>query len=420
MIEQEIHPSMIRDLSLAPQGALKIDWVAAHMPLLNRLKEQFQRERPFAGKKVAICLHLEAKTAYLALVIQAGGAEVAVAASNPLSTQDDVVAALVDRGVHAYAWYGATEEEYHTHLNKLLDFHPELIIDDGGDLVTTLHRDRPEQIKEVIGGCEETTTGILRLKAMEADDSLKFPMLAVNDAYCKYLFDNRYGTGQSVWDGIMRTTNLVVAGKTAVVVGYGWCGKGVAMRAKGLGANVVVCEVNPVKALEAVMDGFSVMPVAQAAGQADFVVTVTGNRDVVGREAIESMKDGAVLANAGHFDVEIAKTDMADLSTQVRTVRKNIEEYEMKDGRKLYLLAEGRLVNLASGDGHPAEVMDMTFALQALGLRHVAEAGYGPGVHSIPSEIDELVARMRLETWGLQIDSLTEEQRQYLESWQAE
>lgn len=415
-----VHASMIRDISLAPQGALKIDWVGAHMPLLNRLREQFQRERPFAGKKVAVCLHLEAKTAYLALVIQAGGAEVAVAASNPLSTQDDVVAALVDRGVTAYAWHGATEEEYHTHLNRLLDFHPDLIIDDGGDLVSTLHRDRPEQVKEVLGGCEETTTGILRLKAMEADGALQIPMLAVNDAYCKYLFDNRYGTGQSVWDGIMRTTNLVVAGKTAVVVGYGWCGKGVAMRAKGLGAKVVVCEIDPIKALEAVMDGFSVRTIAAAAGEADFVVTVTGNRDVVGKEAIGNLKDGAVLANAGHFDVEISKPELANLSRHIRTVRNNVEEYGMHDGRKIYLLAEGRLVNLASGDGHPVEVMDMTFALQALGLRHVAETGYNPGVHSIPSEIDQLVARMRLETWGLQIDSLTEDQRQYLESWQPE
>lgn len=415
-----VEQSMIRDFSLAPQGALKIDWVAAHMPLLNQLKEQFQAERPFAGKKVAICLHLEAKTAYLALVIQAGGAEVAVAASNPLSTQDDVVAALVDRGVTAYAWHGATEAEYHLHLNKLLDFHPDLIIDDGGDLVSTLHRNRPEQVSEIIGGCEETTTGILRLKAMEADGTLKFPMLAVNDAYCKYLFDNRYGTGQSVWDGIMRTTNLVVAGKTAVVVGYGWCGKGVAMRAKGLGAKVVVCEVNAIKALEAVMDGFAVMPMVEASKQADFLVTVTGNRDCVALPALEVMKDGAVLANAGHFDVEISKPDMLSLATGVRTVRNNIEEYQLADGRKLYLLAEGRLVNLASGDGHPADVMDMTFALQALGLRHIALTAYQPGVHTLPQELDELVARMRLATWGLQIDALSDEQRNYLESWQGE
>lgn len=415
-----VEESMIRDLSLAPQGSLKIDWVAAHMPLLNRLKEQFQKERPFAGKRVAICLHLEAKTAYLALVIQAGGAEVAVAASNPLSTQDDVVAALVDRGITAYAWHGATSDEYHTHLNKLLDFHPDLIVDDGGDLVSTLHLERPDQTREILGGCEETTTGILRLKAMEQDNRLRFPMLAVNDAYCKYLFDNRYGTGQSVWDGIMRTTNLVVAGKTAVVVGYGWCGKGVAMRAKGLGAKVVVCEVDGIKALEAVMDGFTVLPVVAAAKEADFVVTVTGNRDCVNGAALEVMKDGAVLANAGHFDVEISKPELSAMAKSVRTVRNNIEEFALNDGRKLYLLAEGRLVNLASGDGHPAEVMDMTFALQTLGLRHVATAGYEPGVHTIPREIDELVARMRLETWGLSIDTLTPEQQHYLASWQQE
>jgi adenosylhomocysteinase len=415
-----IEQSSIRDISLAPQGGLKIDWVATHMPLLNRLREQFQKERPFAGKRVAICLHLEAKTAYLALTIQAGGAEVAVAASNPLSTQDDVVAALVDRGVTAFAWHGATSEEYHRHLNQLLDFHPHALIDDGGDLVSTLHRDRPEQTKEILGGCEETTTGILRLRAMEREGTLKFPMMAVNDAYCKYLFDNRYGTGQSVWDGIMRTTNLVVAGKTAVVVGYGWCGKGVAMRAKGLGARVVVCEVDPIKALEAVMDGFTVMPLVEAAKVGDFFVTVTGDRDCITREAFEVMKDGAILANAGHFDVEISKPDLRALATSVRTVRHNVEEYRLADGRRLYLLAEGRLVNLASGDGHPAEVMDMTFALQALALRAVVEGQYAPGVHNLPREMDEQVARMRLEAWGIRIDRLSDAQRRYLESWRTE
>jgi adenosylhomocysteinase len=412
-----VEQSMIRDIHLAPEGRLKIDWVEAHMPLMRRIREQFQAERPFAGKRVAICLHLEAKTAYLALVVQAGGAEVAVAASNPLSTQDDVVAALVDSGITAYAWHGATKEEYFMHINKLLDFHPDLIIDDGGDLVSTLHRDRPEQTKEIIGGCEETTTGVLRLKAMAAEGTLKFPMLAVNDAYCKYLFDNRYGTGQSVWDGIMRTTNLLVAGKTAVVIGYGWCGKGVAMRAKGLGARVIVCEVDPVRALEAVMDGFEVMPIVEAAKYGDFFVTVTGNRDCITKEAFEVMKDGAILANAGHFDVEISKPDLRSLANSVRTVRKNIEEYALHDGRKLYLLAEGRLVNLASGDGHPAEVMDMTFALQALGLREVATGKYEPGVHQLPRAIDDQVARMRLEAWGIQIDSLTDAQRKYLASW---
>jgi adenosylhomocysteinase len=412
-----VEQSLIRDIGLAKEGRLKIDWVEAHMPLMRRIREQFQKERPFAGKKVGICLHLEAKTAYLALVVQAGGAEVAVAASNPLSTQDDVVAALVDSGVTAYAWHGATPEEYQMHINKLLDFHPDAIIDDGGDLVTTLHRERPEQTKEIIGGCEETTTGILRLKAMAAEGTLKFPMIAVNDAYCKYLFDNRYGTGQSAWDGIMRTTNLLVAGKTAVIVGYGWCGKGLAMRAKGLGARVIVTEVDPIKALEAVMDGFEVMPIVEAAKHGDFFVTVTGNKDCITKEAFEVMKDGAVLANAGHFDVEISKPDLRAMSKSVRTVRKNIEEYAFHDGRKVYLLAEGRLVNLASGDGHPAEVMDMTFSLQALGLREVVTGNYQPGLHSIPKHLDDMVATMRLQEWGISIDTLTEAQIKYLSSW---
>lgn len=413
-----INESEIRDINLAAAGNLKIDWVASHMPLLNQVKEQFERDLPFKGKKVAICLHLEAKTAYLALTIQAGGAEVAVAASNPLSTQDDVVAGLVQRGVRAYARHGASDEEYHRHLNMLLDFHPDAIIDDGGDLVSTLHRDRPEQAAEILGGCEETTTGILRLRAMDAEGELKFPMMAVNDAYCKYLFDNRYGTGQSVWDGIMRTTNLVVAGKTVVVVGYGWCGKGVAMRAKGLGAKVVVTEIDPIKGLEAVMDGFSVKPITEAAKDGDFFVTVTGNRDCITKDALEVMKDGAVLANAGHFDVEISKPDLLALSENVRLVRTNVEEFALHDGRKLYLLAEGRLVNLAAGDGHPVEVMDMTFALQALGLKEIISGHYDAALHTLPKELDLQVARMRLEAWGISIDDLTDVQERYLASWQ--
>ncbi|MBX5436488.1 MAG: adenosylhomocysteinase [Alicyclobacillaceae bacterium] len=418
-----MHPlddSLIRDISLAPEGNLKIDWAAAHMPLLDRLREQFQRERPFAGRRIAICLHLEAKTACLALTVQAGGGEVAVAASNPLSTQDDVVAALVDRGVTAFAWHGATSKEYEMHLRRLLDFRPHALIDDGGDLVALLHRERPEQAAEVAGGCEETTTGILRLRAMAAEGALRFPMLAVNDALCKHLFDNRYGTGQSVWDGIMRTTNLVVAGKTAVVVGYGWCGKGVARRAQGLGARVIVCEVDPVRALEAAMDGYEVMPVVDAAKEADFLITVTGNRDCVTRPALQVLKDGAVLANAGHFDVEISKLDLADLAVRVRTVRRNVEEYTFADGRRAYLLAEGRLVNLAAGDGHPVEVMDMTFALQALALREVLHNKYPPGVHPMPPALDRLVARMRLDSLGVRIDELTPEQQRYLHSWRAD
>ncbi|NLI93388.1 MAG: adenosylhomocysteinase [Peptococcaceae bacterium] len=411
--------SSIRDITLAPSGQKKIDWVAAHMPVLNRLRREFEKELPFRDKRIVICLHLEAKTAYLAKVIQAGGAEVAVVASNPLSTQDDVVAALVEGGITAFAWHGATDEEYHRHLNQALDFQPDYIIDDGGDLVSTLHTNRQELLSKVLGGAEETTTGILRLKAMERDGKLGFPMIAVNDALCKYLFDNRYGTGQSVWDGIMRTTNLVVAGKTIVVAGYGWCGKGVALRAKGLGARVIACEVDPVKANEAWMDGFEVMPMIEAAPLGDVFITVTGNKDVITGNHFKAMKNGAIMCNAGHFDVEINKKHLADLSETRRVVRPNIEEYQFKDGKKLYLLAEGRLVNLAAGDGHPAEVMDMTFALQVLSLKYLAyhAENLSPSVYPVPKEIDEKVAFLRLESLGLKIDELSPEQKAYLEAW---
>ncbi|MDA8442723.1 MAG: adenosylhomocysteinase [Peptococcaceae bacterium] len=411
--------SSIRDITLAPQGHLKIDWVKGNMPVLNAIRAEFERDQPFKGKRVVICLHLEAKTAYLAQVIQAGGAEVAVVASNPLSTQDDVVAALVDSGVVAYAWYGATEAEYKAHLHQALDFAPDLLIDDGGDLVSTIHAERRELLGKVIGGAEETTTGILRLRAMEREGKLAFPMVAVNDALCKYLFDNRYGTGQSVWDGIMRTTNLVVAGKTAVVAGYGWCGKGVAMRAKGLGARVIVCEIDPVKAAEAWMDGFGVMPMAQAAAQGDFFITVTGNKDVITGEHYPLMKDGAIMCNAGHFDVEINKPDLEATAVAVRSVRRNIVEYSYAAGRKLYLLAEGRLVNLAAGDGHPAEVMDMTFALQALALRDVLakQSELEPKVYKVAEEIDRRVAVLRLASLGLSIDKLSAAQATYLNNW---
>ena len=409
--------SHIRDANLYESGLLKIDWVKARMPILRALEEEFIRDQPFAGKRVVICLHLEAKTAYLAMVVKAGGADVTVVASNPLSTQDDVVAGLVHEGIAAHAWYGATTEEYESHIRAALDTHPHLIIDDGGDLVTTLHTHRPEQVAEVIGGCEETTTGILRLKAMAEEGALLFPMIAVNDAYSKYLFDNRYGTGQSVWDGIMRTTNLVVAGTNVVVIGYGWCGKGVAMRARGLGAKVIVTEVDPIKAVEAVMDGFEVMPSLEAASRGDFFVTVTGDKGCLSGTHFDVMKTGAVMANAGHFDVEISKPDLIDRAVSVRKVRHNVEEFAMRDGRKLYLLAEGRLVNLAAGDGHPAEVMDMTFGLQALALRLVAEGNFPAGVHKLPQELDERVASMRLLAIGIKIDSLTEEQQAYLHSW---
>ncbi len=409
--------SHIKNLNLYESGLLKIEWVKERMPILRALEEEFTREQPFAGKRVVICLHLEAKTAYLAKVVKAGGAEVTVVASNPLSTQDDVVAGLVHDGIAAHAWHGATPEEYESHIMAALDTHPQLIIDDGGDLVTMLHRVRPEQVKEVTGGCEETTTGILRLRAMAEDGALKFPMIAVNDAFSKYLFDNRYGTGQSVWDGIMRTTNLVVAGTYVVVVGYGWCGKGVAMRAKGLGAKVIVTEVDPIKAVEAVMDGFEVMPSLEAAKYGDFFITVTGDKNCLTGAHFDVMKNGAVMANAGHFDVEISKPDLNARASSVRKVRPNVEEFAMKDGRKLYLLAEGRLVNLAAGDGHPAEVMDMTFGLQALALRLVAKGVLDAGVHNLPQELDEQVARMRLKAIGVEIDQLTEEQQAYLKSW---
>ncbi|AZK46879.1 adenosylhomocysteinase [Paenibacillus lentus] len=420
MTTKSIQNSVITDLKLAPEGHLKIDWVEAHMPVLSRIRKQFEQEQPFKGLKVAISLHLEAKTAYLAKVVQAGGAEVTITGSNPLSTQDDVCAALVEDGVTVFAKYNPDPKEYKELLIRALENKPDLIIDDGGDLVSILHSERPDLLEYIRGGAEETTTGILRLKAMEKEGQLKFPMVAVNDAYCKYLFDNRYGTGQSVWDGINRTTNLVVAGKTVVVVGYGWCGKGVAMRAKGLGANVIVTEIDAIKAVEAYMDGFQVMPMVEAAKVGDFFVTVTGNRDVIRGEHYDVMKDGAILSNAGHFDVEVNKPELEERSSSVRTVRRNIEEYQLKDGRKMYILAEGRLVNLAAGDGHPAEIMDMTFALQALSLKYVNEhyKEIGASVVNVPYELDELVARNKLESLGVSIDQLTEEQRAYLDSWQ--
>lgn len=410
--------STIRDIGLAADGQRKIDWVSQYMPVLNTLRKQFEAERPFAGKRIVICLHLEAKTAYLALTVQAGGGEVTVVASNPLSTQDDVVAALVNNGIRAHAWHGATAEEYKSHINKALDFKPDYIIDDGGDLVSTLHSSRRELLDTVKGGAEETTTGILRLKAMAREGQLSFPMIAVNDARCKYLFDNRYGTGQSVWDAILRTTNLVVAGKTVCIVGYGWCGKGVALRAKGLGARVIICEVDPVKANEAWMDSYQVMPMKEAASLADYFITVTGNKNVITKEHFLLMKDGAILANAGHFDVEISKPDLDTIAVSKRQVRNNTEEYTLKTGQKVFLLAEGRLVNLAAGDGHPVEVMDMTFALQALALEHlVKNPRLNQGVHNVPEQLDNRVALMKLHSLGLNIDSLSAEQEEYLAGW---
>lgn len=408
--------SIIRDIGLAPQGHEKINWVKEFMPVLNTLNEEVSVTKPLAGKNIVVTMHLEAKTAYLGLVLKNAGANVVVTGSNPLSTQDDVAAALVDQGVVVYAWYNCTAEEYDHFLHKALDSKPDIIVDDGGDLVSLLHGERSDLADNILGGSEETTTGVIRLRALEAEQRLKFPMVAVNDAYCKYLFDNRYGTGQSTWDGIMRTTNLTITGKTVVVAGYGWCGKGVAMRAKGLGANVIVTEIDPIKAIEAVFDGFRVMPMAEAASHGDIFVTLTGCKDVIRGEHIQLMKSGAIMANAGHFDVEINKQELNDLAVSKRVARKNIEEFVLADGRKVYLLAEGRLVNLAAGDGHPTEIMDLSFALQALSAIHIAQnySKLDKKVYTVSSEINARVAELKLQALGVGLDQLTAEQEQYL------
>ena len=409
----------IRNIDLWQEGALKIEWVRHHMPLLNGLEAEFRTEKPFAGLKVALSVHLEAKTAYLCKVLAAGGADMYVTGSNPLSTQDDVAAALVHDGLNVFAWHGATPAEYEAHIRRVLEVGPNLIIDDGGDLVSLMHAEYRDLLPGVIGGCEETTTGILRLLTMNRAHKLEFPMMLVNNADCKHLFDNRYGTGQSVWDGINRTTNLIVAGKTVVVAGYGWCGKGVAMRAKGLGAQVVVTEIDPIKAMEAVMDGFSVMPMAEAAKVGDFFVTVTGCAGVITRDHFLAMKDGAICCNAGHFDVEVDVAGLKKMAVEAAPARNNIMGYRLENGNKIYIIAEGRLVNLAAGDGHPAEIMDMSFAIQALSARYLVqhpEMPRKPGAmtHDVPREIDEEVARRKLAYWGCAIDTLTPAQYRYL------
>ncbi len=411
--------SELRDAALWPAGELKIEWVRHHMPLLNALEAEFRQEQPFAGLKVALSVHLEAKTAYLCEVLAAGGAAMYVTGSNPLSTQDDVAAALVHAGLNVFAWHGATPEEYEAHIRRVLEVGPNLIIDDGGDLVARMHTEFRHLIPGVIGGCEETTTGILRLQAMNRAGELTFPMMLVNNADCKHLFDNRYGTGQSVWDGINRTTNLIVAGKMVVVAGYGWCGKGVAMRAKGLGAKVIVTEVDPVKAMEAVMDGFSVMPMADAAREGDLFVTVTGCAGVITPDHFPLMKDGAILCNAGHFDVEVDVAGLRQMAVKAAPARANIMGYRLANGHTLYVIAEGRLVNLAAGDGHPAEIMDMSFAIQALSARYLVEhpelpREKGAMLHDVPRAIDEEVARRKLAYWNCAIDTLTPAQHRYL------
>ena len=410
--------SDIKDINLAPSGHDKINWVASYMPILNEIKEDFIKNQPFKGLKISMSIHLEAKTAYLAKVLKAGGAEVWVTGCNPLSTQDDVAAALVEDGFEVNAWRGVSDEEYKQHLIKTLSLCPNLMIDDGGDLTHLIHGECRDYAKNLIGGCEETTTGIHRLFARERAGLLDYPMIDVNDADCKHLFDNRYGTGQSTLDGIMNSTNLIIAGKTVVIAGYGWCGKGMAMRAKGMGAIVVVTEIDPIKALEATMDGFSVMPMDEAAKIGDLFVTLTGCKDVIRREHFEVMKDGALLSNSGHFDVEIDKIALSDMAVEEWQRKPNIRGYRMADGRILNLLAEGRLVNLAAGNGHPAEIMDMSFAIQAKGLEYLAKnrGKLENKVYAVPVEIDREVAHIKLRSNGINIDYLSDEQKAYLEA----
>jgi adenosylhomocysteinase len=409
----------VKDKSLAPQGHLQIEWASAHMPVLNQVKSRFSKEKPLKGLILGACLHVTKETAVLMETLLAGGAKIALCGSNPLSTQDDVAAALAEKGINVFAWRGQNTEEYYSCIDKVLNYKPMITLDDGADLVGTLHSKRKEGLQHVKGGTEETTTGVIRLRAMETDGSLKYPIIAVNDAYTKYLFDNRYGTGQSTIDGILRATSVLLAGKNFVVCGYGWCSRGIAMRARGLGANVIVTEVIPTKALEAAMDGLRVMPIAEAAAIGDIFVTATGDINVIRGEHMEKMKDGAIIANSGHFNVEISIKDLERLSVATRTMRPNLVEYKLKDGRKLYLLAEGRLVNLSAAEGHPSEVMDMSFANQALCAEHLTKAAkMPPKVYSVPRDIDEKVAELKLKSMGINIDELTAEQKKYLAAWE--
>lgn len=406
----------IKDINLWESGKLKIDWVKKFTSLLNSIEEDYKDSKPLKGKRIALSIHLEAKTARLCQVLAAMGAEMYVTGCNPLSTQDDVAAALAKEGMNVFGKHGASAEEYESHISAVIAAEPDIIIDDGGDLINCIHSKYPHLISKVLGGCEETTTGIHRLENMDRDGKLMFPMITVNNAKCKYLFDNRYGTGQSVWNGINRTTNLIVAGKNVVVAGYGWCGKGVAMRAKGLGASVIVTEIDPVKAIEAVMDGFKVMPMEKAAEIGDVFVTVTGCRDIITEKSFMKMKDGAILCNAGHFDVEVDVKGLKELSVKSFEARQNIMGYTLSNGNTLYVIAEGRLVNLASGDGHPAEIMDMSFAIQALSVLYLAtnRDKIANKVVPVPEEIDNDVAMRKLKFLGIELDVLTDEQKKYL------
>jgi adenosylhomocysteinase len=412
----------VRDINLAPDGKRRIEWAEREMPVLRLIRERFALEKPLEGVRLVACAHITTETANLARALQAGGAESMLIASNPLSTQDDVAASLVaDWGIPIYAIKGETTETYNRHVRTALDFHPEIIIDDGSDVVATLIKERAEQIQEVIGTTEETTTGIVRLQAMSNAGVLKFPAMAVNNAQTKHLFDNRYGTGQSTLDGIIRATNILLAGRTLVVVGYGWCGKGVALRARGMGSNVIVIEIDPIKAVEAVMDGFRVMPIREASLLGDIFVTVTGNRHVIDRQHFANMKDGAIVCNSGHFDLELNLTGLRDMSDEPVTLRPFVQEYKVKaNGHRIIVLGEGRLINLAAAEGHPASVMDMSFANQALSVEYLVKrkGNLQPGVHLLPREVDAEIASLKLQALGLTIDTLTPEQIEYMNSWE--
>jgi len=410
----------VKDLKLVKKGRQRIEWAETEMPALQRIRSRFAGERPLKGMRIAACLHVTTETAGLMRTLVAGGAQVRLCASNPLSTQDDVAAALVEEQIPVFAVKGEDRDTYYRHIHQALDLRPHITMDDGADLVSTIHSDRKELLADIIAGTEETTTGVIRLRAMARDGALRYPIIAVNDAKTKHLFDNRYGTGQSTIDGLLRATNLLLAGKTMVVCGYGSCGRGLAMRARGMGAHVVVTEVSPLPALEAMMEGYQVMPIALAARVGDVFITVTGNRSVLRKEHFEVMKDGAILANSGHFNVEIDIPALSDLAKSTREVREFVQEYQMADGRRLYLLAEGRLLNLAAAEGHPAAVMDMSFANQALTSEYLARHGKSlqPNVYTVPAEIDQDVARLKLEAMDVRIDELSAEQRKYLQSWE--
>lgn len=411
--------SKVKDMSLAKEGIRKIEWVQRHMPVLEHIKKEYEETQPFKGITIGSCLHLEPKTINLGLTLQAGGAEVAMTGCNPLSTHDDAVAGAADLGLNIYGWRDQDDEEYYQTINTVLDHKPDVIIDDGADMIMVLHNERTDVLKHIKGACEETTTGVHRLEAMHKDGALKFPVVAVNDAYTKYLFDNRYGTGQSSFDAIMGTTNMLIAGKSVVVCGYGWCGRGIALRAQGLGANVIVTEIDPIRALEARMDGYRVMKIRDAVKEADLIITVTGNINIIHGDDFKYMKDGCMLCNSGHFNVEINRRDLEAQSTSVREVRESIEMFTMKDGRKIYLLADGRLVNLsaARGQGHPAEIMDMSFAVQALSAKYILNNDLEVGVTKAPDDIDYEVANLKLKAMDIEIDTLSDRQKEYMCSW---